>query len=252
MLCRCPYAVLVLLVACGDTAGADSGGGASALVDAGRVSAGEATAADAGSTPTAEAGLATAEDGDAGPDQAMGGGGSGNAGGGGGGGTSVTDTDCVVAVRLDYCCGATAAVTVAELEADRCLVLYPTSELDSDLSVACQNRSGVNCAVADCAPTGPPSRIAISDGARGCRFGDECEISSDCVLASDLRPCCGCPGPWPRAVVERDSCLVEAGEGDVDPACMACDSSPSCGACEEIGRIVCTRGLVFAECATEP
>ena len=78
----------------------------------------------------------------------------------------------------------------------------------------------------------PPSRIAVSDGDGGCRYGDECQRDEDCTLGSATNGCCDCPRSLPVALLEQNPCIQRPGEPyPMSDRCLGCTAPVQCGAC---------------------
>ena len=153
---------------------------------------------------------------------------SGGAGGSVGGGLPLPRAECVVAVHADQCCTPPVAVSAAVMATNPCLVPYGLQSLPAAIR-ACPDAE--RCLMVDCISPAPPSRIAAPDPDAGgaCRFVDECATLADCVVATDLRGCCGCPTVFPRALALANPCISPPGP----PAGLACNTCGPvvCGAC---------------------
>jgi hypothetical protein len=128
-------------------------------------------------------------------------------------------TECLVAVHADTCCSPAIPVTAESMSADPCLVPYGLEFLPATLA-ACPEAA--RCQAVDCVFQPPPSRIAAPnpDVAGACRFVNECEIAEDCVVATDLRGCCGCPMVFPKALALANPCISPPGP----PPGLACNT----------------------------
>jgi hypothetical protein len=157
-------------------------------------------------------------------------------------GDADSDDDCVVAIRLDTCCGTAAAASPAELAADECLVPWLRRGADRELATRCLARSPINCAAVLCAVAKPPSRRVARDQSGVCGFRSDCEQDSDCVLAYEAAFCCACLEGWPATVVAAEACVVEDGQAPPADAARRCSTTcpGTCGACAEPVAPSCT------------
>jgi 2-phospho-L-lactate guanylyltransferase (CobY/MobA/RfbA family) len=147
------------------------------------------------------------------------------------GGTAPAGDECVVAQHLDACCATYEPVLRSKLASDECLVEVPVGSVDRARAMRCQQRSGLNCSVIDCAPEVAPSRVAASDGAGGCRYADECQRNEDCAVAFDARVCCACRESMPVSLLTSNACLLRDGAATPAPASCTCTTPVQCGMC---------------------
>ncbi|MBI5480294.1 MAG: hypothetical protein HY906_15625 [Deltaproteobacteria bacterium] len=159
-----------------------------------------------------------------------------------GGTTGCTvDTECAVAVRTDNCCQAAYPELVSAIAADPCLELWSAY---GSLSIPrqCLDKWDPQCAVIDCMPAPPPSRVARCD--RGaCEFAIECVDPTDCTVAIDTRSCCPCPTVVPAQLLDVDRCLVkypQTGPAPSGCAPQACPAMP-CPACPPVAAMCMTQ-----------
>ena len=122
---------------------------------------------------------------------------------------AAANNGCLIAIRTDVCCSDPFLISRYEMDEDPCVQpFYGAIYLPE-----CVARQPSGCELVDCAFTPPLTRV-VGRGPDGtCQYISECETASDCLRASDLRECCGCPYYYPRALVEADGCLQ-------DPATM--------------------------------
>lgn len=215
----------------GSTSGGASSGGSSASTGGSGSGTGGA-ASGAGGGTGAEPGAGAAGEAEGGE------GGSGGASGGSAGSGGAPDDECVAAIRVDQCCAQAQPVPRSELEADGCLVLFPSGLRATELP-DCPGYDPEACAAVDCDGPSAPSRLVRADGGGACQFVDECETVEDCVQGLDFGTCCDCPAPMPRALVEDDECLAAVGSSD-RPTCADC-SNVLCEQCPELDTtLACT------------
>jgi hypothetical protein len=119
-------------------------------------------------------------------------------------------------------------VAAEAMSANPCLVPYGLESLPATIA-ACPDAE--RCRMVNCIFPAPPSRIAAPDpaSASGCRFVNECETVADCVVATDLRGCCGCPTVFPRDLALANPCISPPGP----PAGLVCNTCGDvmCGPC---------------------
>ena len=154
------------------------------------------------------------------------------------------DSECVVVQLLD-CCPVYRAVTRTQLEADRCLVALPFGPtFGTDQLCASTSCVGIACKVPP-----PPSRVAVPDGAGGCRFADECVNDEDCAIGWAASGCCSCPHALPEVLLDTNPCALRAGELP-DPAddCRACTAPVQCGQCSPPPAPHCVMGDELRVC----
>ena len=172
----------------------------------------------------------------------------GGAGGSFGGGLPVPKAECIVAVHADQCCTPPVPVTAAAMAADPCLVPYGLEFLPATMA-ACP--AVERCLAYDCGFSRPPSRIAAPDPAseNGCRFANECATEADCIVATDVRGCCGCPAVFPKDLTLVNPCISPPGP----PAGVVCNNNCSgvvCGPCPSPPpQVVCSQGVDYLTCA---
>lgn len=123
-------------------------------------------------------------------------------------GQCTLDTQCVLAIRTDNCCEQAFSATRADIQADPCLTYW--SGYWYDTPEECMERWDPECAYIDCAPSPPPSRATICDGA-SCVFAPECDTEEDCTRLLNWRECCPCPTAWPKVMVGHDPCVTLPG-----------------------------------------
>lgn len=144
-------------------------------------------------------------------------------------------SECVVALHIETCCQWYEPVTRAQLAANHCLLAVPASRvLGNDLAQACIGKGdAATCDVTDCyMRPASPSRVAVPDGAGGCRYADECSRDDDCVIAASSTNCCDCPESMPRALLATNPCLLRSGDPWPDGGiCPACGLPVLCGMC---------------------
>jgi hypothetical protein len=118
---------------------------------------------------------------------------------------AAADDGCLIATRTDTCCGEPFVINRHEMDYDPCVQPYfrPTYLPE------CVARRPPECARVDCAFTPPLTRVVGRDAEGRCQYRSECDTADDCLRASDLRQCCGCPDYYPRALVEADGCLQD-------------------------------------------
>ena len=159
---------------------------------------------------------------------------------------------CVVALRIDDCCGRYEPLRRAEVEADECLQAVPASTVfGADLVERCMTKAAASCDPARCNPPPPaPSRIAVADGA-GCRFADECSEDSDCAPGLSIAGCCHCAKPLPAALFELNECVVPEGTPTREwpLGCPGCDLPVSCTLCAESKAPSCEKRGSFNLCS---
>lgn len=155
---------------------------------------------------------------------------------------------CVVARRLDECCGQWQAVTLLETQSDPCLVAYPGTGVPVQTQEQCTAQKPATCTPEPCVIDTPLSRVAQPiEGMEGqCESADECSTNAECVLATDAKgSCCACPESVPIAFVTPPGCYQPAGGLQAiriapgGPACGPCVSVGICGACAEPTPAVC-------------
>jgi hypothetical protein len=118
---------------------------------------------------------------------------------------AAADDGCLIATRTDTCCGEPFVINRHEMDYDPCVQPY----FQPTYLPECVARRPPECAWVDCAFTPPLTRV-VGRGAEGrCQYLSECDTADDCLRASDLRQCCGCPDYVPRALVEADGCLQD-------------------------------------------
>ena len=158
----------------------------------------------------------------------------------------VMPMECTVGIRVDNCCTGAEPVTVAQIEADPCLVPY----LDGfDIPPECRELWDPECEYIDCAFGPPPSRLtAYFNGA--CEFVDECMAPDDCVVARNFFQCCSCPQAYPRALVDQEPCLILPPQSAVPEECFNPDCAlVDCWPCPEIpSEVECVIGDALNRC----
>lgn len=112
---------------------------------------------------------------------------------------------CLLAIRTDVCCSDPFVISQYEMDEDPCIQPY----LQPTYLPECMARRPSRCELIDCAFTPPLTRVVVRGPDGTCQYFSECETTADCVRASDLRQCCGCPYVYPRALVETDGCLQD-------------------------------------------
>jgi len=109
-------------------------------------------------------------------------------------------------------------------------------------------RDAASCDPIRCAP--PCYSLTGPDGCPVCRCdGPECAADADCVVAGDLRACCGeCGAVYPRSRVLAEECIARPGDR-VPTACLPtscegimCPADP----CPSVTRGVCAAGACTA------
>jgi hypothetical protein len=158
-------------------------------------------------------------------------------------------TECVVARRLDECCGQWRPVTRTELGNSSCWVVYPGTGVQPDVEAGCAALRPSTCSTEPCVPAPPTSRIATPNGPDACVFIDECFEAQDCVLAFDSQAsCCACPESVPSALTEDPRSCYRLATGTQalrtapqDPIqwCLPCVATGTCGGCPEPAKPVC-------------
>lgn len=132
--------------------------------------------------------------------------------------------ECTIGIRVDNCCTNAQAVFTHEMELDPCLVPYPPAV---PYPAECSAQWDPGCDEVDCIFGPPESRLVELNAVFGeCQFVDECELPDDCILARDFRHCCSCFEAYPRALVERDRCLITPPQSAVPEECF----NPECAA----------------------
>jgi hypothetical protein len=86
--------------------------------------------------------------------------------------TSEDELECRLAIRLDQCCNQPFAATLAEIEADLCVVEWPIdwASLPSEVTLMCVEAQPDWCEVVDCDYAAPASDMVGPDGEGGCRY----------------------------------------------------------------------------------
>lgn len=139
----------------------------------------------------------------------------------------VSGGQCLIAVRVDICCAQPLPALAQHVNQDPCLVPYPSASFPS----GCATKP--DCSTVKCAPPRPASRLVQAVPGGGCVFVSECELSSECGVATDVRQCCGCPEGYPRTMMAKDPCLVPYGDGPkAGPPCPNPNPcAQACGSC---------------------
>ena len=136
-----------------------------------------------------------------------------------------TGGQCLIAVRVDTCCALPIPALVQQVNQDLCLVPYPAKIFPA------QCKKKPDCTTVKCAASRPASRLVEAVPGGGCVFVSECQNSTQCGVATDVRVCCGCPEGYPRSMMTKDPCLVPYGDGP--KAGPTCPNPNLCGmACE--------------------
>lgn len=151
-----------------------------------------------------------------------------------------TTPTCVIAIRVDDCCTVAKAHTQTEVDADPCLVLWPSAVGMPQASMACVAKWPKECELVDCTFSGPPSRVvALKEGT--CQFQDECQSNADCAIATDTKQCCACPLVYPRALLEQGVCLNEVSQpwGIIPDECVVNCTSVVCAQCLPPAGVEC-------------
>lgn len=155
-------------------------------------------------------------------------------------------TECVVARRIDMCCGPFEPHVRADLADDECLVAY-SAIVTPALKAKCAAKSPIACEAVDC-DLPPFQRVARKDPSGACVFADECTADTDCIPIVDARNCCECPAIFPKSLLSQDPCLHV--EGDTTPApaqCDLCNSEVECF-CPVVPVPTCTKIVDFKNC----
>ena len=149
--------------------------------------------------------------------------------------------DCLVAIRVDTCCASPIPAPAASLESDPCFVPYPIKE---PIPAQCTARWPAVCQTIDCAGAGPTSRL-VAPAPGGCTWAAECQPDADCVLAIDhsVPTCCACPSAYPKALLDTNPCLCEAGQPCSLPPSCSTAPVPCPGGCTmcNAGTAVCRK-----------
>jgi hypothetical protein len=119
---------------------------------------------------------------------------------------TVTDEDCIIAIRTDICCSSPFVISRHEMDEDPCIQKYDSSEPPPAECLAA--RRPPSCRYLDCEFQPPLTRIVGRGSGGMCQFLSECETDDDCVWALDARECCGCPAYYPRSLLATDRCLA--------------------------------------------
>lgn len=155
---------------------------------------------------------------------------------------------CVVAVRVDNCCGRVEAMRLAVVNADPCIMLWP---LIGPYPSECLARWEKRCETVDCASSAPPTRSATEVDGR-CVFTSECQSSDECTSAINLRACCGCLQAVPRELLSLQKCLVQPNAPNAQPWPADCGPADCpavlCGMCREPQGVFCLHGDDYSRC----
>jgi hypothetical protein len=162
-----------------------------------------------------------------------GGSGAGTGGDSASGGSTPLAAGCYLAIRIDECCNAPIPASADEIDFEPCLVTYPIGEIGEALRAQCTLPD--YCALVDCAMGLPTSRLVEADASGQCVFVDECATEADCAVATDHRYCCQCPGVFPSALVESETCIGTDYPG-LEAGCADC-SAVSCAGCATVDLI---------------
>ena len=119
---------------------------------------------------------------------------------------TVTDEDCIIAIRTDVCCSGPFVISRHEMDEDPCIRPYYESRPPAAECLA--RLSPPSCRYLDCELQPPLTRIVGRGPGGTCQFLSECETDDDCVWALDTRVCCGCPAYYPRSFLATDRCLA--------------------------------------------
>ena len=150
------------------------------------------------------------------------------------GGTGGSPAECLLAVRVDQCCGEPTPVTRAAYEADPCWAAWDPSGASIVARPGCVP---VPCPAA-CRLAEPETRVVEVTADGSCALASECDSDDDCTLLWDAHGCCSCDvTALPRSFA-GEGCWVAEG-GNAPAGCNAC--GPTVCNCPDPGPPTCVR-----------
>ena len=117
------------------------------------------------------------------------------------------EAQCVLAIRIDLCCNQAYPATVAEVDAEDCVVLWPIDyeALDPDLVTACVAAQPDFCEIVDCDFAPPASEEVTVDASGACVY----DCPGDMESPGYTDPGCGEPPPIVHCLPPPPPCADE-------------------------------------------
>lgn len=177
-------------------------------------------------------------------------------------GECMSDSDCDLATNLAECCpGCKQAYPKKLIDSEPCLVTDgasdPKCERPECAEVFCPAAACAEPVYAACQQNKCVAKDACPDGTIE-EYGHcvtPCESDDDCVIATQAGTCCeSCPAAYNRQTVEREECLVAAGEEapsqckpTQDCSVVLCPAvlcvAPGTATCQDDGRCIMEQRL---------